>query len=131
MRNKLKQSLLLLIIILPLIYSCASGPVVVPEDLTPQKIIQSAQEATDLNRYRIAIGYYEALLERFGTIGEYYCIGLYEIAFIHYKQRRFAEARQGFEYLVSLYEMDVGNTLPRRFKVLAELLLVKITERGH
>ena len=127
----MKCRTLFLAVLITGMISCVSGPVVVPEDMSPQKIIQNAQEATDHNKYRIAIAYYEALLDRFGTTGEYYCIGLYEIAFIHYKQKRFAEARQGFEYLLSLYEMDTANALPRRFKVLAELLLANLTEKGH
>ena len=126
----MKLSAVFLIFISLLFFSCRSGPISVPEDETPSKIIQSAQEATDANKYRIAIQYYQVLLERFGDNSEFYCIANYEIAFIHYKQRRFSEARQGFEHLLNLYNAEGGEALPRRFKVLSEMILVNITERG-
>jgi len=121
----------LLFITIIMMFSCTSGPIVIPEDETPSKIIQSAQEATDANKYRIAIQYYQALLERFGDNSEFYCIANYEIAFIHYKQRRFSEARAGFEHLLNLYNAEGGDALPRRFKVLSEMILANLTERGY
>ena len=127
----MRLNLFFIIFIAVLFFSCASGPVDIPEDATPSKIIQKAQEATDQNKYKMAIEYYQVLLERYGSIGEYYCIGNYEIAFIHYKQKRYTEARQGFEYLLSLYDTSRGSTLPPRFKVLAERILKRMTERGH
>ena len=127
----MKPSILFLLVFLLLIFSCASGPINVPEDMTPSKIIQNAQEATDANKYRIAIQYYQVLLDRFGHNSEFYCIANYEISFIHYKQRRYSEARLGFEHLLSLYNAEGGETLPRRFKILSEMILVNITERGH
>ena len=127
----MKLSAVFFILISLLIFSCASGPVVVPEDESPSKIIQSAQEATDANKYRIAIQYYQVLLERYGHLSEFYCIGNYEIAFIHYKQKRFPEARSGFEHLLALYNAEGGETLPRRFKILSEMILTNMSERGH
>jgi len=111
--------------------SCASGPVQVPEDMTPSKIIQKAQEATDINRYKAAVQYYQILLERYGSVNEYYCIGEYEIAFIRYKQRKYAEARRGFEGLLVLYSAEGGETLPPQFKVLSEKVLARIAQKGH
>ena len=110
--------------------SCASGPVYVPDDMPPSKIIQLAQEATDLNKYKVAIQYYQILLERYGDIKEYYCTGEYEIAFIRYKQKRYSEARRGFENLLALYSTE-GETLPPQFRVLAERVLARMDEKGY
>jgi outer membrane protein assembly factor BamD (BamD/ComL family) len=113
------------------VFSCTFGQVTVPEETPPSKIIQKAQEATDINKYQIAVQYYQILLERYGSINEYYCTGEYEIAFIRYKQKKYAEARRGFENLLVLYRAEGGGTLPPQFKVLAEKVLARITEKGY
>ncbi|MCL1813296.1 MAG: hypothetical protein FWG29_07225 [Treponema sp.] len=111
--------------------SCVTGPVQVPEDMPPTKIIQRAQEATDDNKYKIAIQYYQILLERYGDINEYYVIGEYEIAFIHYKKKRYTEARKGFEHLLVLYQAEGGETLPPQFRVLSEKVLARMDEKAY
>ena len=122
---------LFLVVLVSALVSCASGPVQVPEDTPPSKIIQRAQEATDVNKYKIAVQYYQILLERYGDINEYYCIGEYEIAFIRYKQKRYSEARRGFENLLVLYNSEGGETLPPQFKILAEKVLARMNEKGY
>jgi outer membrane protein assembly factor BamD (BamD/ComL family) len=117
--------------LMSLLFSCASGPVNVPLDMPPAKIIQKAQEAADINKYKIALQYYEVLLERYGDTVEYLCIAEYEIAFIKYKRRKYAEARTGFEQLLDRYKQPDGESLPAQFKILAEKVLARISERGH
>ena len=111
--------------------SCASNIVQVPDDMPPSKIIQKAQEATDINKYKSAIQYYQVLLERYGDVNEYYVTGEYEIAFIRYKQKKYTEARWGFENLLVLYSEEGGETLPPQFKVLAERVLARMNEKGY
>ena len=113
------------------VVSCQSGPVVIPDDMPPQKIIQRAQEATDINKYKVAVQYYEALLERYGHINEFYCTGEYEIAFIRYKQKKYSEARKGFENLLILYSAEGGETLPPQFRILSEKVLDKMNQKGY
>jgi outer membrane protein assembly factor BamD (BamD/ComL family) len=103
----------------------------IPDDMPPNKLIQNAQEATDINKYKIALQYYGALLERYGDVGEYLATGEYEIAFIHYKQRKYAQARDEFESLLARYSVPDGEPLPSRFKLLTEKVLARMTERGH
>ena len=126
----MKLHLLFLTVLIMAMTACASGPVQVPDNTTPSKIIQLAQEATDINRYKIAVQYYQILLERYGSINEYYVTGEYEIAFIRYKQRKYSEARQGLENLLVLYNAEGGETLPPQFKVLSEKVLARMTEKG-
>jgi outer membrane protein assembly factor BamD (BamD/ComL family) len=121
---------MLLAMVIPALISCVSKPVVVPDDMPPSKIIQRAQEATDINKYKVAIQYYQILVERYGSNDEYYCIGQYEIAFIHYKQKRYTEARRGFENLLVLYDSEEGKYLPPQFKVLSEKVLAAIEKKG-
>ncbi|MDR2048228.1 MAG: tetratricopeptide repeat protein [Treponema sp.] len=110
--------------------SCATGPVEIPEDMTPAKIIQRAQEASDVNKYKIALQYYETLKERYGDSGEYLCTAEYEIAFIHYKQKKYPEARWEFESLLKRYEDVDAALLPPHFQILSEKMLSKLTEMG-
>jgi outer membrane protein assembly factor BamD (BamD/ComL family) len=116
--------------LLALVVACATV-VEIPGDMPPNKLIQKAQEATDLNKYKIALQYYGALLERYGSSGEYLATGEYEIAFIHYKQRKYALAREEFESLLARYSVPDGEPLPSRFKLLAEKVLAQITKLGH
>jgi len=110
-------------------FSCASGPVDVPPDMPPAKIIQRAQEAADINKYKIALQYYEILLERHSDTEEYLAVGEYEIAFIHYKQKKYTSARQGFTTLLDRYK-EPGNALPNQFRVLSEKMLARLSELG-
>ena len=123
-------SVLSVLIAALLFAACVSGPVQIPLDMPPAKIIQRAQEALDTNKYKIAIQYYEALGERYGDSGEYLCTAEYEIAFIHYKQKRYIEARREFESLLDRYNGVDAEFLPPSFKILAEKVLATISERG-
>jgi len=120
----------LLFAFLPLLFACASGPVEVPPEMPPSKIVQKAQEAADVNKYNLAREYYLVLLERYGDRDEYLAIAEYEIAFIHYKQKNYSAARNGFETLLSRYKKE-GNTLPLQFNALSEKMLRRLTELGH
>jgi outer membrane protein assembly factor BamD (BamD/ComL family) len=113
-----------------LLAACASGPVEIPEDTPPAQIIQRAQEASDVNKYKIALQYYEALLTRYSNSAEYLCTAEYEIAFIHYKQRKYIEARREFENLLARYNEVDAELLPPQFKILSEKVLTRMTELG-
>ena len=65
------------------IAACATGPVNIPDDFSPAELIQRAQEASDRNRYGVALQYYEALLDRNRTNIDLVCTAEYEIAFVH------------------------------------------------
>jgi outer membrane protein assembly factor BamD (BamD/ComL family) len=127
----MKQSFLFLLLIpLLLIASCASGPVVVPEDMSPSEIIQRAQEASDRNRFDNARQYYQVLLDRFGSSIDLVCTAEYEMAFLNYKQKNYLEAEAGFNQLLSRYEGPDAILLPQHFKILAEKVLEKMKADG-
>jgi outer membrane protein assembly factor BamD (BamD/ComL family) len=114
----------------PFFVSCVSRPVVIPDDMPANKLIQKAQEASDSNKYSISLQYYEALREHYGDEAEYLCTAEYEIAFIYFKQKRYAESRAGLEKLHARYDDEDAALLPPHFKILSEKVLSKITEKG-
>jgi len=109
--------------------ACASGGERIPADLSPAELIQRAQEASDHNRYNLALQYYQALLDRNPHNIDLICTGEYEIAFIHYKQKKYALARNGFNNLLERYNTPDAELLPQQFKRLATIVLGSISEK--
>ena len=109
--------------------ACATGASNIPEDLTPAELIQRAQEASDRNRYNQALQYYMALLERNSTNIDLVCAAEYEIAFIYYKQKKYSQAKEGFQSLLERYDSPEGDFFPPQFKRLAAIVLERINEK--
>lgn len=118
------------LVILLFLSSCAST-VIIGDDLSPAELIQRAQEATDRNRYRIAMQYYEALHERYQHNIDLVITAEYEIAFIHYKLKDYHEARQGFNALLEYYNSPDEELLPQHYKVLANIVLERMDEKEN
>ena len=112
-----------------LLFSCATGTVNIPNDLSPAEIIQRAQEASDRNRYNAALQYYQALHDRNPFSIDLVCTAEYEIAFIQYKQKNYTQARENFNSLLERYETNDGEYLPPQFKLLARKVLDRIDEK--
>lgn len=110
-----------------LMMSCVSQPVV-PPDLTSQKIIQIAQEETLRENWNNALYYYEILKERFPD-NNTQLIADYEIAFIHYKQKKYQESQQLFQSLLDTYYDESSSIYPLWPKILSEKLLATVEER--
>jgi outer membrane protein assembly factor BamD (BamD/ComL family) len=109
--------------------SCLSGPVDIGGELTAAELVQRAQEASDRNRYKISLQYYEAILERFPQDMEYVCAAEYETAFIHYKQKKYDESREEFTSLLARYDNNPDEELlPQQYKILSRKILDTITE---
>jgi outer membrane protein assembly factor BamD (BamD/ComL family) len=115
--------------------ACASGPVDVPADMPAAKIVQRAQEATDRNRYNQALRYYQIILERYPVdLNDQEHLELsvgaeYEIAFLHYKQKKYAEAKGEFTSLLEYYVTTDAELYPPQYRILAEKVLVRIEEK--
>ncbi|MDR0524717.1 MAG: hypothetical protein LBG90_02460 [Spirochaetaceae bacterium] len=108
--------------------ACASNPEIPPE-LTPPELIQKAQAASDKNKYTQSLRYYEAILERYPSYIDEVCAAEYEIAFIHYKQKKYALAETEYTALLDRYTGQDAELLPPQFKRLAEIGLQKTTEK--
>jgi outer membrane protein assembly factor BamD (BamD/ComL family) len=109
--------------------ACAGAPKVIPQDLSSRELVQRAQEATDAYNYKAAIAYYEALRERFGSDPLSKTTADYEIAFIAYKQGRFAVAKEGMENLLARYSGPDAASLPPRYAILAKKVLESIATK--
>jgi outer membrane protein assembly factor BamD (BamD/ComL family) len=106
--------------------SCATGPANIPPEASPEELIQRAQEASDKNQYKKALQYYEALLERNLTNIDLVCTAEYEIAFIHYKQKKYDLARGEFNELLERYNTPDAELLPQQYKTLSLIVLERI-----
>jgi outer membrane protein assembly factor BamD (BamD/ComL family) len=114
-----------------LLFACASRPVSIPDDITAEELIQRGQEASDRNRYKQSLQYYETILDRFPTNIDLICAAEYEIAFIHYKQKLYPQSRSEFEDLLARYDVPDAELLPPQFKILAEIVLEQLTEKEN
>jgi len=111
-----------------LAFSCSTRPAVIPEDLTPAELIQRAQEASDRNRYEVSLQHYETLIQRFPFDIDNIIAAEYEIAFIHYKQKKYDNAKAEFTELLDRYNTPDEELLPPSFKILSLKIMDKIEE---
>ena len=108
--------------------SCASRPVVIPDDLTPAELVQRGQEASDRNRYSTSLQYYETIIHRFPFDTDYVLAAEYEIAFIHYKEKKYDIAKVEFNEILERYNTPDEELLPPQFKILSQIVLSRINE---
>ncbi|MDR1250512.1 MAG: hypothetical protein LBK63_14585 [Treponema sp.] len=108
---------------------CASGSANVSDTITPAELEQKAQEASDRNRYKQSLGYYEIILERFPDRIEYVCAAEYEIAFIHYKQKKYELSESELRQLLARYDGPDSELLPPQYRILANIVIAKLDER--
>ncbi|MDR2864812.1 MAG: hypothetical protein LBV68_04290 [Spirochaetaceae bacterium] len=109
--------------------ACFSGPVVVPENATTAEITQMGQIAMDKDRDNQAIQYFEVIRERFPENQEAVCGADYQIAFIHYKQKKYSIAKEEFNALLAQYNKPEGRALPQKYRILSTIVLKKIAEK--
>jgi outer membrane protein assembly factor BamD (BamD/ComL family) len=98
--------------------------------MSPAELIQRAQEATDRNRYKVALQYYQALHDRNRSNIDLVITAEYEIAFIHYKQKNYAQARADFNAILEYYNTPDQELLPQHFKRLSQIVLQRIDDLG-
>jgi len=123
-----KIHLLAALAVFLLFFSCASS-VNISEDLSPAELIQRAQEASDKNRYKIALQYYQTLNERNRSNIDLVITSEYEIAYIHYKQKKFQQAKNELTDVLGYYNTPDEELLPQHFKRLAKIVIERIEKR--
>jgi outer membrane protein assembly factor BamD (BamD/ComL family) len=114
-----------------LISACGSSPINISYDLSPAELIQRAQEASDRNRYNTALQYYQALYDRNRSNIDLVITSEYEIAFIHYKQKKYRQSREEFNSLLEYYNSPDAELLPQQYKVLSNIVLQRIEEKEN
>jgi len=123
-----KVRVLLLPVCVFLFFACATN-LNISEDLSPAELIQRAQEASDRNRYNAALQYYQALKDRSYNNIDLVITAEYEIAFIHYKQSKFGQAREELNAVLEYYNTPDEELLPQQFKRLSQIVLNSIEEK--
>jgi len=113
-----------------LLFSSCVTATNISEELTPAELIQRAQEATDRNRFKTALLYYNALRERNINNTDLVITAEYEIANIHYKQKKYSQSGSEFTAVLEYYNTPDEELLPRHFKRLAQIGLDKIEAKG-
>jgi len=118
-------------ILLALFFSACATRLTIPYDLSPEELIQRAQEASDRNRFNHALQFYKALLERNPDNLALVVNAEYEIGFIHERRRNFDESRIWLNRVLERYEAPGGEALPEKFRVLATIVLERVEERDR
>jgi len=119
---------LFILAIILILSSCASL-IVISEDMSAAEIIQRGQEAMDRNRYQAATQYYQALYDRNRSNIDLIITAEYHIAFIHYKQGKYEQARVEFNAVLAYYNTPDEELLPQHFKRLSQIVLNNIDEK--
>jgi outer membrane protein assembly factor BamD (BamD/ComL family) len=109
--------------------ACSTTPETISAELSSEELVQKAQEASDRNRYNTALAFYQALLERNQTNYDWILTAEYEIAFIHYKQKKYGEAREEFNALLERYKSPDAELLPQQFRRLSIIVLESIEKK--
>jgi outer membrane protein assembly factor BamD (BamD/ComL family) len=116
-------------LVLALLFSSCASTVNISENLSPAELIQRAHEAMDRNRYKIAIQYYQALHDRNQSNIDLIITAEYHIAFIHYKQKKYEQAKEQLNNILAYYNTPDEELLPKHFKRLAQIVLNSIDEK--
>jgi outer membrane protein assembly factor BamD (BamD/ComL family) len=112
-----------------LIFSACASSVNISEDMSPAELIQRAQESSDKNRYKLAMQYYQALKERNLSNIDLVITSEYEIAFIHYKQKKFQQAKNELTDVLEYYNTPDEELLPQHYKKLSKIVIERIESR--
>ena len=124
------KRLLFLFISILLIWSCNTAPKPIPDDISPDNLLQMAQESvvTDKNDEH-AIYYYKEFIKRFPDLIQKTIEAEYEIAFITYSRGDYEEAKKLFEIVKSKYEGENAEVLPEWPLTLTKKILIEIDEK--
>jgi len=128
--NKLyKNRRVLIALAVTLFFSACASTLNISEDLSPAELIQRAQEASDRNSYNTALQYYYALRDRNKNNIDLIITAEYEIAFIHYKQKKYQQSREELNSVLEYYNTPDEELLPQQFKRLSQIVLNSIDEK--
>jgi outer membrane protein assembly factor BamD (BamD/ComL family) len=120
------KKLTLLILIILIITSCASGPQEIDDKLNPVELFQLAQEASDNKDFETAVKYYEVFIAKYSDDIQRLVEAEYEIAFITYKQGNPVRAEELLTELLARYSGEGAQVLPAWPMILSKKLLKQI-----
>jgi len=117
------------LLLLALLFSACASTANISENLSPAELIQRAHEAMDRNRYKMAIQYYQTLYDRNQSNTDLIITAEYHIAFIHYKQKKYEQAKTEFNAVLAYYNSPDEELLPKHFKKLSQIVLKNIEDK--
>ncbi len=125
--KKIKSGLLLLPFMLLLLVSCVSAPDKIDSNLPEELFFKTAQDAMDLNQYRVALYYYEVYLVRYPENHRKTIAAEYERAFIYYKTKDYEYSKSLFTQILDKYENGSFAIMYHdRYRILSEKILYLI-----
>ncbi len=107
---------------------CATSPDEIESGLSPAEYFQRAQEASDANRYELALAYYQKFQEEYPEELERNLWASYEIALLYYKMGQNRIAVEHFDALLAEYAAGDAD-LPQGPRILAEKVKARIEEQ--
>jgi outer membrane protein assembly factor BamD (BamD/ComL family) len=125
----IKRLRILAALSLVLLFSACASSSNISEDLSSAELIQRAQEASDKNRYKVALQYYQALNDRNRSNIDLVITAEYEMAYIHYKQKRYQQAKTELMDLLKYYDTPDEELLPQHFKRLSRIVIERIEKK--
>ena len=129
--NALPRFFALSALCLALYAGCAGGLPVIPEDLSVLQFFQRAQEEFEYSNWDNALYYYHTFIERHPDDLPHVTEARYEIAFIHYKQKKYEEAAKDFRELLDFYDTtDLPLAFPLWPRVLSQRVLQIMKDGG-
>ncbi len=108
------------------LFSCMSSPKNVPENATVEELTLLGQQSLDVSNYKAAEVYYSTIVKRYGSDIGVLVAAEYEIAHIRIKQKKWVEAKEMLDRIVSYYDGTDLSVLPPHYKKLALIDLKKI-----
>jgi outer membrane protein assembly factor BamD (BamD/ComL family) len=110
--------------------ACRTAPAVPDETASSAEIFQLAQTASvERSDNSAALFYYNLVLERFPEDTAGRVTAKYEIAFIHYKNKDYKNAKSGFEEVLQEYQNNPDADIPEWPGILSRKLLDKMENR--
>ena len=108
--------------------SCKSAPVVIDETMTTQELIQKGQDAYQEGKYKMALTYYQAVIDKPEITPANYIEARYEIGHLYMKKKNYKAARPIFEEIQELFRNTMPGILPAAYNKLAEMERAKIPD---
>jgi tetratricopeptide (TPR) repeat protein len=117
---------IILILSLPLFWACTSVPTEIDPGLKPREYFQRAQDATEADRYKLAVDYYEAFLEAYPEERDRGLWAEYEIALLYEKMGELEQSLRLFDALLARYNTPEAIDYPPGPQILAEKVRARI-----
>jgi len=128
----MKKTFIIPIIFLILLLSaCQTTIREVPPNLSPAKLFQKAQDASENGNYKLAMEYYRTFQKRYSGNLEKNLWAYYEIAFLYHKMNKNDKAVKLFNELLNKYATQGTKEWPQAPRILAEKVKAGILKKEN